>query len=399
MKLLLSLVLILTFSTPFLSYADTATTGITVGKKVILQSKILNEDRPLRIFIPETVKDDQPLYVIYLLDGVEHFHTASGVIKSLVDYEQIPNAMLVAIDTTNRVRDYLPKVQGEPKTEFQTFVKSKWPDAGQTDNFLKFVSDELMPFINSNYSTNGYSTLIGHSNAGTLALYTLVNQPELFNNYIAISPNSWWSDEELKNNIIKYTKNPKGAQELFISVASEGARFYTGALNTLVNLEQQMPTQLKWEYKHYPTFTHMGTILPALSDSLIHLFSDLIFKVTDEHGKFADVSLITGYYQALSDKYGFELKIPQDVYVEFAHSQQKFGNTKKAISTLKRFTSDYPNAAYSHMRLSQGYTADKQFKEAVNSMKNALKLAKQNSRDPMLVDALKDMVNEAQENL
>jgi hypothetical protein len=399
MKLLLSLVLILTFSTPFLSHAKTNTTDITVGKKVILQSKILNEDRPIKIFIPDTVKDDKPLYVIYLLDGVEHFHTVSGVIKSLVDYEQIPNAMLVGIDTTNRVRDYLPKVEGEPKTEFQTFVKNKWPDAGQTDKFLKFVSDELMPYINSNYSTNGYNTLIGHSNAGTLALYTLVNQPELFNNYIAISPNSWWSDEELKNNIIKYTKNPKGEQSLFISVASEGSRFYTGVLNTLVNLEQQMPTQLKWEYKHYPTFSHMGTILPALSDSLIHLFSDLIFKVTDEHGRFADVSLITGYYQALSDKYEFELKIPQDVYVEFAHSQQKFGNTAKAITTLKHFTTHYPNATYSHMRLSQGYTANKQFKEAVTSMKYALELAKQNSRDPMLVDALKDMVNEAQENL
>ena len=307
--------------------------------------------------------------------------------------------MLVGIDTTNRVRDYLPKVDGEPKTEFQTFVKNKWPEAGQTDEFLKFVSDELMPYINSNYSTNGYNTLIGHSNAGTLALYTLVNQPELFNNYIAISPNSWWSDEELKNNIIKYTKSPKGGQSLFISVASEGSRFYTGVLNTLVNLEQQMPTQLKWEYKHYPTFSHMGTILPALSDSLIHLFGDLIFKVTDEHGRFADVSLITGYYQALSDKYGFELKIPQDVYVEFAHSQQKFGNTAKAVTTLKHFTTHYPNAAYSHMRLSQGYTANKQFKEAVTSMKHALELAKQNSRDPMLIDALKDMVNEAQKNL
>ena len=81
MKVLLSLVLTLTFSTSFLSYADTSTADITVGKKVILQSKILNEDRPIKIFIPDTVKDDQPLYVIYLLDGVEHFHTASGVIK------------------------------------------------------------------------------------------------------------------------------------------------------------------------------------------------------------------------------------------------------------------------------------------------------------------------------
>ena len=87
------------------------------------------------------------------------------------------------------------------------------------------------------------------------------------------------------------------------------------------------------------------------------------------------------------------------MYVEFAHSQQKFGNAAKAISTLKRFTSDYPNAAYSHMRLSQGYTANKEFKEAFTSMKHALELAKQNSRDPLLIDALQDMVNEAQENL
>jgi hypothetical protein len=32
-------------------------------------------------------------------------------------------------------------------------------------------------------------------------------------------------------------------------------------------------------------------------------------------------------------------------------------------------------------------------------MKQALELAKQNSRDPMLVDALQDMVNEAQEKI
>jgi len=51
------------------------------------------------------------------------------------------------------------------------------------------------------------------------------------------------------------------------------------------------------------------------------------------------------------------------------------------------------------MRLSQGYTANKQFKEAFTSMKHALELAKQNSRDPLLIDALQDMVNEAQENL
>ena len=43
MKLLLSLVLILTFSTPFLSHAETTATDITVGKKVI--SAIKNTQR------------------------------------------------------------------------------------------------------------------------------------------------------------------------------------------------------------------------------------------------------------------------------------------------------------------------------------------------------------------
>nr|WP_253861344.1 hypothetical protein [Pseudoalteromonas sp. SCSIO_11900] len=43
MKLLLSFVLIVTFSTPFLSYADTATTDITVGKKSFYNQKYLTK--------------------------------------------------------------------------------------------------------------------------------------------------------------------------------------------------------------------------------------------------------------------------------------------------------------------------------------------------------------------
>ncbi|WFO18710.1 hypothetical protein ATS73_011440 [Pseudoalteromonas sp. H100] len=43
MKLLLSLALILTFSTSFFSYSNTATTDITVGKKLFYNQKYLTK--------------------------------------------------------------------------------------------------------------------------------------------------------------------------------------------------------------------------------------------------------------------------------------------------------------------------------------------------------------------
>ncbi|RHW74601.1 alpha/beta hydrolase [Colwellia sp. RSH04] len=394
MRLLTLLLFIILVTIPETSAFD----KVTIGEKLIIHSEIIGEDRPISVYIPKGVNEDDSLYVIYLLDSEHHFHTVTGIVQSLVDYEQIPKTMVVGIQTTNRPRDYLPAINGEPKTEFQTFVKSKWPKSGQ-ENFLKFLSDELFPFIDKKYSTYPHRTIIGHSNAGTLALSALFERPELFNNYLAISANGWWSYDEVIQNSKKLTATERNKQKLFLSVAGEGSRFYTGTLELLTNMERNKPANLDWKFEHYPERTHMSGILPSVSSGLEYLYSDINFKITPELAKYADVSALKDYYTTLSEQFGFTISVPVDIYVEFAEKQQMNQRQEEAINTLESFVYDYSDYSYAHMRLAQGYAKVKEYEKSYKSFVQAHNLAKEQKREANIIDALQDMVNKSKSKI
>lgn len=367
---------------------------ISIGKKVVLHSDVIGEDRPIWIYKPEH-EDDERLYVIYLLDGAEHFHTVTGVVKSLTDYGLMPKTMVVGIETTSRPRDYLPKVVGQPQNELQAFISAKWPNSGQTDNFLKFIRTELIPYVDKRYPTYPHRTLIGHSNAGTLALYSLFNQPELFTNYLAMSPQGWWSHAETLSNAEKLAAAKRPYEHLFISVGGEGGRFYSGTLDLLAAMEQNKPSKLVWKFQQYPSRSHMGGILPALLDGLEYLFSHLNFTITPEIAKYADVSALTQHYADLSKKVGFMMAPPVSSYVEFAEAQAAQQRHTAAVTTSQTMVQAYPNLPYAHMVLGQRLLDAGQSKEAVASFDKALMLGKAQKLDEQVLDALMDMRKKA----
>lgn len=371
---------------------------VTIGENFIIHSEIIGEDRPISVYIPKGVNTGDSLYVIYLLDSEHHFHTVTGIVQSLVDYEQIPKTMVVGIQTTNRPRDYLPKINGDPQTKFQKFVKSKWPDSGQ-DKFLTFLNDELFPYIDKNYTTYPHRTIIGHSNGGTLALSALFERPELFNNYLAISANGWWSYDEIIQNSKKLIEINRTKQKLFLSVAGEGSQFYTGTLELLTNMERNKPVNLDWKFEHYPERTHMSGILPAITSGLEYLYADVNFKITPELAKYANISVVKSYYSDLSKQFGFTVSAPVDIYVEFAEQQQMNLREEEALKTLEQFVRDYPEHSYAHMKLAQGYAKVKKYNQSYEVFVQALNLAKQQKKETNIIDALQDMVNQAQTKL
>ena len=399
MRFLISLLFVFTVAISEASASESsALDKVTIGENFIIHSEIIGEDRPISVYIPKGVNTGDSLYVIYLLDSEHHFHTVTGIVQSLVDYEQIPKTMVVGIQTTNRPRDYLPKINGEPQTKFQTFVKSKWPDSGQ-DNFLTFLNDELFPYIDKNYTTYPHRTIIGHSNGGTLALSALFERPELFNNYLAISANGWWSYDEIIQNSKKLIEINRPKQKLFLSVAGEGSQFYTGTLELLTNMERNKPVNLDWKFEHYPERTHMSGILPAITSGLEYLYADVNFKITPELAKYANISVVKSYYSDLSKQFGFTVSAPVDIYVEFAEQQQMNLREEEALKTLEQFVRDYPEHSYAHMKLAQGYAKVKKYNQSYEVFVQALNLAKQQKKETNIIDALQDMVNQAQTKL
>src|SRR6185369_15595033 len=74
--------------------------------------------------------------------------------------------------------------------------------SGGAENFVKFLSLELFPFLESTYPvrTEG-RTIYGHSFGGLFGTHVLINHPTLFDNYLILSPSLWWNQKAIFKNL------------------------------------------------------------------------------------------------------------------------------------------------------------------------------------------------------
>ncbi len=95
-------------------------------------------------------------------------------------------------------------------TQFKDTVYYYYPNAGGADNFLGFIKNELFPVVNKNYRTNPDSnTIMGLSFGGLLSTYVLVTQPDMFRNYIIISPSLFWNGNSILKTESEYFSKHK----------------------------------------------------------------------------------------------------------------------------------------------------------------------------------------------
>lgn len=141
----------------------------------------------IRIHLPESFNSSRIYPVLYQLDG----RTSTGsVIKSynaLQRRGEIEEVIIVTIDYVNR---------DERERDFTPTSHPEFGDSGGAANFLQFLTDELVPYINNIYSTDSEfgNTLRGHSLGGLFASYAMFQRSPAFKNYIIESPSWWWDD-------------------------------------------------------------------------------------------------------------------------------------------------------------------------------------------------------------
>lgn len=205
------IIILVTFSTVNISFSQ----EINIGFKDSLQSTILQENRPLSIYLPPSYfsKPKQNYPVLYILDGEYNFLYVSGILELQAGIaENIPEMILVAISG---------KGSKKYKENCKPFVQGI-QDSGNADQVLEFIEKELTPYIESKYRTLDYKILAGHSIGGLFIINAALKKPSLFNNYIAISPALWWEDNAI-NTVAKNiyeSKSPTKAN-VYVSLANE----------------------------------------------------------------------------------------------------------------------------------------------------------------------------------
>ncbi|HEX8377112.1 MAG TPA: alpha/beta hydrolase-fold protein [Pedobacter sp.] len=228
------------------------------GKPDSIYSKILNEKRQLKVLLPSNYKPEskEKYDVIYILDGEGNLEIFSQIHSFAKKEGYVPEVILVAVVNTIRNRDLTP-----------TMMKSI-EGTGGADNFISFFKEELIPYINKTYPSNGQSILYGHSFGGLFAVYTMFSDPTIFSTYLATDPSLWY-DKDLVNKMadekLKNFSQPN--QILYISGLDQSLKgMGISKMDSILKL--QAPKNLTYKVVPYENETHGSVQLKTIYDGL-----------------------------------------------------------------------------------------------------------------------------------
>ena len=233
-----------------------ATNPFTIGKIETLKSIILKENRILNIYLPDDYNNKATYPVIYLLDGSanEDFLHIVGLVQFFNMTFNMPKTIVVGIANVDRKRDFTFPTKNPT-------LKKDFPTTGSSAKFIDFIEKELQPYIKANYKTNDSSYLIGQSLGGLLATEILLKKPDLFSNYIIVSPSLWWDDESLlKDATALLTNQTDNKKWVYISVGTEGKEMEEDAAGLVLALQNAGKKNMKIDSVPLPKENH-ATIL------------------------------------------------------------------------------------------------------------------------------------------
>lgn len=273
MKLLL-LAIFFSFNASFSEAQDTVLNEnrpFVLGRINEIYSKTLAEKRVVNIYLPEgyNEKDSTSYPVIYLLDGSadEDFIHIAGLIQFLNFpwVNILPKSILVGIANVDRKRDFT-----FPTSVSQDKIES--PTSGGSENFISFIEKELQPFIEKNYKTNSFKTIIGQSLGGLLATEILFKKPALFTRYIIVSPSLWWNNESLlSTKPILSNSSSVQPTSVYIAVGNEGKIMKNDAHRLISILRSYLPKKTVIHFQYFPHEDHATILHRAVYDAFEYL--------------------------------------------------------------------------------------------------------------------------------
>lgn len=235
-----------------------------IGVTENIHSQALGEDRVLNIVLPQGYNTDTAANypVIYLLDGSveEDIIHVSGAVQ-FASFEWInwlPPSIIVGIANVDRKRDLT----------FPTSIasdKEKFPTTGGSANFMRYLADEVVPFVEQQYRTGPDRMLIGQSLGGLLATEVLFKRPEVFSRYLIVSPSLWWDNRSLLDVVPAFsTNNSTAPKEVFIAVGKEGKGMVGPAKKLAALLKKQK--NIRVGYQYLPEFDHTNNMHRAVME-------------------------------------------------------------------------------------------------------------------------------------
>jgi hypothetical protein len=286
--------------------------------------------------------------------------------------------IVVGIQNIDRNRDFLP-------TRVDDF-----PLNAGADKFLAFIREELAPFMDKHYRTVPYRIIFGHSYGGLFSIYSLVNNPGLFQAYIIISPSVYWDDRLMfkkAGELFKQTPGLKGF--LYVTAAGgdkDAIRLATKDFAGL--LKKKAPRNFEWHYRNMEKEDHNSTFHRVFYDALETLYAD--WPLLRDQLSRMSLQDIREHFTKLTRKYGYEIPATKQTLDLKEYLLREEKKLDEAIEVLESRVAAYPGSAVSHFKLGRLYETAGKMDLAKTNYEKAVDLGEQakDSRLPIYKEAL-----------
>lgn len=158
--------------------------SITFAQKIHykkVSSVQFNTERDIKLYLPKGHDSDTlrkyPVAIVLNNDYLFDIYLGNSKIYAAADLT--PEQIVVGVDVN---------FNGSSNTDVST-VRKNGGLTNQSKKFYDYIKEELIPYLEANYKTSPYLTIIGDGEAANFLLHFLKEPNPIFNAYVAISPN------------------------------------------------------------------------------------------------------------------------------------------------------------------------------------------------------------------
>ncbi|MDD3876161.1 MAG: alpha/beta hydrolase-fold protein [Bacteroidales bacterium] len=340
------------------------TTDIVIGKRHMIHSEVLGENREIFIHVPiedRTDFDTVHYPVVYVFDGSSQFLSIVDLMNRLstsLGDEICPKMIVVGINHNDREKDLGLEHDIEGNLTSNSLIH---------DKFTEFIEKELQPYVEANFHTLPYRILIGYSLGGLKAMNIIAYNTQLFNAYVVIDPSIGHYDNQWYNNsILRIEEADLSNKSIFLAMA-QTMKMGTDTNETIkdtttdsrhmrnimeaADMFRKNRSSFSFTWKYYPDEYHGSVPLIAEYDAFKNIFDwynlqklRYIFKSDDSPLSIKEV--IKEHFEKTSQKIGM-LFLPPEYYlanlVIYFYSTDKWD---KAFAVSELLIENYPNSQF-----------------------------------------------------
>jgi uncharacterized protein len=233
--------------------ADPAGEPIVIGSAHKIASSVYGETKLITVRLPRGYADnpERRYPVVFSVDGgpEQDFELLSGIAAEAEMSTSFDPFILIGVRTDNRYAQLTPPLERtEPKTLTDVFGDRMQPNGAP--KFREFLARDVIPWATSRYRT-GRKVLTAASLGGLFVVDTLLERPDMFDDYIALTPAVWWDDGRVVDEAaVKLAAQAPSDRRIYITMGDEGVGSRSGEwLETLISaFSSSAPEGMKWAF-------------------------------------------------------------------------------------------------------------------------------------------------------